>query len=650
VDPSPQVSSRWKLFQDPFPDRIQDGDELTKLMGNLKRVLVRRKDIQSCPFHLLLHRWARYSQLYPVVELTIISKRVCRLKFAFYVPRTFKFVFARLPPTIRFHVAFDANFRNAKYISLSSNVHTNGNNELYLRIEDDDDASFTDLPFYITCDNDISVEDFVRMYRSRFVLDAKNFFIHWEPRFDQAILACFSIKQYGRPALHLDFDPMRLLGSHVHYPLNLIALRCFFLMILNFFYARRFDEVAKDPSLQSFLPSIAMKMKLARLRHLVARSNGVESDYIRINRKSAFEVRDGQSRRLSYTLISQLTALYVSPAHFRVPGDKPWKVHLIGEQGCDIGGLARELVAEAALDLMSVNCGLVVPIPNARLSGERGGTLIPIPCPRHVNIPRQYHFVGALLAIAIRSGLPQDFNFPPFFWEYLMTRQLTIESIFEIDHDFHSLITSLKQAMKATPNPAAAVERFNLRFVIQNSAGREVLLTPKGFEQPVTLDNCDHFIALAIEFRLSEMRPYLDEITNGLWENFKMTPPNYIDWTTLEYAACGEKGVPVALLRKATTFFEVPDDQQAIFWNVVEHFTHEQRSLLLKFVTGRPRLPVYPSDGPLLKVDFTFGDTDRMPTASTCFGRLHLPKYSSFEKARKLILLAVEETGTFEMG
>jgi hypothetical protein len=48
-----------------------------------------------------------------------------------------------------------------------------------------------------------------------------------------------------------------------------------------------------------------------------------------------------------------------------VPGDKPWKVHVIG-------GLARELVAEAAMDLMSTNCGLVVPMPNARGAPECG--------------------------------------------------------------------------------------------------------------------------------------------------------------------------------------------------------------------------------------------------------------------------------------
>jgi hypothetical protein len=648
---NPHNPSNWKLFQPPFPDQVQLGEGVAKLVGNLKRVLLKRKDVQSCPFHLLLHRWGYYSRLYPAVELTVVSKRVCRLKFTYYVPRTFKFVFARHPMNIRFRVAFDSNFRNARYVTPASTVPTNGANELYLRLDSDEEVSFSDLVFYITSDNDVALEDFVRTYRSRFVLDAKCFFMHWEPRFDQAISNCFSVKQYRQATLHLEFDPLRLLWSHVHYPLNLLCCRCYFLMIFNFYYAHYFEEIGKHASFQSLLPSIAMKMKISRLRHLVARSNGPEGDFIRINRKSAFEVRDGQSKRLTYTLISQLSQIYVSPAHFRVPGDKPWKVHLIGEQGFDIGGLARELVAEAVADLMAPTCGLVVPIPDARNEiGDNRSFMIPIPSPRHQNILRQYHFVGALIAISIRSGLPQDFNFPPFFWEYLMVRQLRIKSIYEIDHDFHSLIVGLSQAMKSSGNPAAAIERFNLRFVIQNSMGKDVFLTPKGMDQPVTLDNCEQFIALAIEFRLNEMKPYLDEICEGLWENFKTSPPKYIDWATLEYAACGERGISVESLKKVTTFIEVPEDQQQVFWSVVEHLSNDQRSLLLKFVTVRPRLPVYLTNESFLKVDFTFGETDRMPTASTCFGRLHLPRYTTLEKARRLILLAIEYTGTFEMG
>jgi predicted methyltransferase MtxX (methanogen marker protein 4) len=106
-----------------------------------------------------------------------------------------------------------------------------------------------------------------------------------------------------------------------------------------------------------------------------------------------------------------------------------------------------------------------------------------------VNIARQYHF-----------------NFPPFFWEDLMRRQIGIEAVFAIDHEFHSLITSLKQAIK----------RCNLRFAIQNSAGKEVFLTPNGFSQAVTIDNCDEFIALAVEFILNEMRPYVDQINSRM--------------------------------------------------------------------------------------------------------------------------------------
>jgi hypothetical protein len=640
-----------EVFQPAFPMTVTMNENFPKILANLKRVLGRPKDIQSCPFHLLLHRWVHYSTVCPPVESTIVNRRVCRLKFTSYVPHTFRLIFAQHTPTFRFCVGFDPNFHNARHVSPTSRIHTSGNPEVYIRIEGDEGLSFNHLLFYIRSDNEVSIADFIRDFRSRFILDAKTFFIHWEPRFDQAILRCYPVKPYSKSSLALDFDPVRLLWSQVHYPMHLLCCRCFFLMILNFYYCHHHEELSKNASLQVFLPSVAMKVKITRLRQLIAKSNGVEGDFIRINRKSAFEVRDGQSKRLHFTLIAQLTQLYTSPAHFRVPGDKPWKVHLIGEQGCDVGGLARELVAEAAADLMAPSCGLVVPIPDARNDiGNNRSLMIPIPNPRHLNISRQYHFVGALIAIAIRSGLPQEFNFPPFFWEYMMTGQLNVEAIFDIDHKFFSLITSLKQAVKTATNPAAAIERFNLRFVVQNSLGKEVFLTSKGMDEFVTAENCEQYIALAIDYRVNEMKPYLDEISGGLWENFNLKPPKFLDSSTLEYAACGEKGVLIESLKKVTTFYDVPEDQQAYFWAVVEHFSNEQRSLLLKFVTGRSRLPVHQTHVPFLKVDFTFGDTDRMPTASTCFGRLHLPRYTSVEKARKLMMLAIEYAGTFEMG
>ena len=57
---------------------------------------------------------------------------------------------------------------------------------------------------------------------------------------------------------------------------------------------------------------------------------------------------------------------------------------------------------------------------------------------------------------------------------------------------------------------------------------------------------------------------------------------------------------------------------------VVAEMTNEERSLLLRFATGRSRLPA------TLELHAMHGATnDALPEARTCFFALHLPSYSS---------------------
>lgn len=724
-------SNRAKFFESPFPDSISNDENLVKIMNNVKRVLTKRRDIHSCPFHLLFHKWAQYSHRYPPTTIETINANTIKMKFSFFTPKTFHFVFQVMPKTTRFCISYESNFQNARYLVPDVSIPTKGHSILYISIADDPDVTFASLNFFVEAEDPFSIESFLKNYRNHFVLDGKTFFIHWSLKHDQTLLSCFSVKPYYRSSMSLNFNPVDLLNSHLNYSMNLLCCRIYFLMILNFYYTKSRNEFGKDSTLHSFLPSISMKIKMTKFQKLYSRSNETEGDFIKINRKAAFEVRDGQSNNLNLTLISQLSEVYTSPIRFRLAKDTPWKVQLIGEQGCDVGGLARELVTEAATDLISPTCGLVVPVPNAVVGyGNCQNLVIPIPNPGQANILKQYKFAGALIGIAIRSGLTQDFNFPPLVWEYLMTGTISIERVFEIDHNFQSLITGLKQAMRSiapshitsptkatlnvtpekaffdgsskafsenyiTPNSfshdslsemstltdnteqwksetdessessaapipsnahintqtaSSIIDRFNLRFVVQSSSGSEVLLTQRGFDETVTLSNAETYISMACEFRLNEMKEYLDAMSNGLWENLDMKPPKYLDWQTLEYAACGEKEVPLSSLKKIISFFEVPDDQQQIFWDVLDHFTSEQRSLLLKFATGRIRLPAQIKGSSFLTVDYVFGEIDKMPTASTCFNQLHLPRYTSFDKAYKLISLAIEYTGTFEIG
>eukprot|EP01043_Picozoa_sp_COSAG02_P091383 COSAG02_NODE_28112_length_596_cov_0.728370_1_plen_64_part_00 len=56
---------------------------------------------------------------------------------------------------------------------------------------------------------------------------------------------------------------------------------------------------------------------------------------------------------------------------------------------------------------------------------------------------------------------------------------------------------------------------------------------------------------------------------------------------------------------------------------------------MLKFVTGRIRLPV------AFKVEWQ-SDSNQLPRAATCFQKLYLPRYPTFNKMREKMLIGIQ--------
>lgn len=90
------------------------------------------------------------------------------------------------------------------------------------------------------------------------------------------------------------------------------------------------------------------------------------------------------------------------------------------------------------------------------------------------------------------------------------------------------------------------------------------------------------------------------------------------------------------------------------FWTVIEHkFDNDQRLRLLQFVTGTSSIPyegfeaLRGSNGPRRFCIEKWGKPTSLPRAHTCFNRLDLPPYSSFEVLFEKLLLAVEESASF---
>jgi len=90
------------------------------------------------------------------------------------------------------------------------------------------------------------------------------------------------------------------------------------------------------------------------------------------------------------------------------------------------------------------------------------------------------------------------------------------------------------------------------------------------------------------------------------------------------------------------------------FWIVIEQkLDNDQRLRLLQFVTGTSSIPyegfeaLRGSNGPRKFCIEKWGKPTSLPRAHTCFNRLDLPPYNSFEILYEKLLMAVEESSGF---
>lgn len=107
-------------------------------------------------------------------------------------------------------------------------------------------------------------------------------------------------------------------------------------------------------------------------------------------------------------------------------------------------------------------------------------------------------------------------------------------------------------------------------------------------------------------------------------------------WKELEYKVCGKPSIDIVHLKAISKYNGCTEDDETVkrFWRMLEGFTDEEKSLYLKFVWGRSRLPL---------VDEKFGDKHTiklieppncdhsLPIAHTCFFAIDIPKYSTEE-------------------
>ncbi|KAM0723758.1 hypothetical protein Q7P37_000748 [Cladosporium fusiforme] len=124
---------------------------------------------------------------------------------------------------------------------------------------------------------------------------------------------------------------------------------------------------------------------------------------------------------------------------------------------------------------------------------------------------------------------------------------------------------------------------------------------------------------------------------------------------TLKAAIEGTSTLDISLLRRAAQYEIYTRDEPYIqtFWRIIERWPAEKQKDLLRFVTAAERVPITGAATLTFKIQRADGvgfsapsdGETLLPTSSTCFGTLYLPKYRSEEELERKLQIALEFGG-----
>eukprot|EP01015_Nassula_variabilis_P025277 TRINITY_DN4914_c0_g1_i2.p1 TRINITY_DN4914_c0_g1~~TRINITY_DN4914_c0_g1_i2.p1 ORF type:complete len:196 (-),score=57.86 TRINITY_DN4914_c0_g1_i2:113-700(-) len=113
---------------------------------------------------------------------------------------------------------------------------------------------------------------------------------------------------------------------------------------------------------------------------------------------------------------------------------------------------------------------------------------------------------------------------------------------------------------------------------------------------------------------------------------------------------CGSSHLDFKELERVTIYDDgYTKESQAIkfFWEILHEFDEEQKKKFLFFCTGTDRAPIRGLSDLKYVISRHGPDSDRLPSAHTCFNHLLLPDYSTKEKMKEKILKAMTNAEGF---
>lgn len=318
-----------------------------------------------------------------------------------------------------------------------------------------------------------------------------------------------------------------------------------------------------------------------------------------------------------------------------------------GEEGLDYGGVAREWLYLLCHEMLNPYYGLF------QYSTDNIYTLQINPDssinPDHLSY---FHFVGRIMGLAVFHGHYINGGFTVPFYKQLLGKPIQLSDLESVDPELHkSLVWILENDITPVLDHTFCVEHNAFGRILQHE------LKPNGRNVPVTEENKKEYVRLYVNWRF--MRGIEAQFL-ALQKGFNELIPQHLlkpfDQKELELIIGGLDKIDLNDWKSNTRLKHCVADSNIVrwFWQAVETFDEERRARLLQFVTGSTRVPLQGfkalqgAAGPrLFTIHLIDANTDNLPKAHTCFNRIDIPPYESYEKLYEKLLTAVEETCGF---
>ncbi|KAF9160694.1 hypothetical protein DFQ26_005264 [Actinomortierella ambigua] len=318
-----------------------------------------------------------------------------------------------------------------------------------------------------------------------------------------------------------------------------------------------------------------------------------------------------------------------------------------GEDGLDYGGLSREFFFLLSHEMFnpfyclfeySAHDNYTLQInPHSGINSE------------HLNY---FKFIGRVVGLAIFHRRLLDAFFIVSFYKMILKKKVTLADLESVDADVHRNLNWLLEDDNAA-------EILDTTFSTNDERFGEVVtidLKENGRNIAVTEENKKEYVELMTEWRISKR---VEEQFKAFAEGFHQLIPQELitvfDERELELLMGGISEIDCDDWKKHTDYRGYTEQDEVVqwFWKCVRSWDSEKKARLLQFTTGTSRIPVngfkdlQGSDGPRRFTIEKAGEIGQLPKSHTCFNRIDLPPYKSYETLVQKLTLAVEETVGF---